>query len=116
MKLLKLILIQICHQRWNTSQLADKVKEFIHILQDLSSQHSGLNVDELKAFLHEQLRNAYDIKEAEIEKQRPGLMREAERFFILQQIDTLWRSISRLWMLFRISWSSWLWPEDPLIE
>ena len=25
------------------------------------------------------------------ELQRPGLMREAERFFILQQIDTLWR-------------------------
>ena len=27
----------------------------------------------------------------QIEQQRPGLMREAERFFILQQIDTLWR-------------------------
>ncbi len=79
-------------EEWNTSQLADKVKEFIHILQDLSPQQLfGLNVDELKAFLHEQLRNAYDIKEAEIEQQRPGLMREAERFFILQQIDTLWR-------------------------
>ena len=51
----------------------------------------GLNMEELKAFLHEQLRNAYDIKEAQIEDDRPGLMREAERFFILQQIDTLWR-------------------------
>jgi len=27
----------------------------------------------------------------QIEKIRPGLMREAERFFILQQIDNLWR-------------------------
>ena len=45
----------------------------------------------LKAFLQEQLRNAYDLKEGQIEQQRPGLMREAERFFILQQIDTLWR-------------------------
>ena len=43
----------------------------------------------MKAFLQEQLRNAYDIKEAQVEQQRPGLMREAERFFILQQIDTL---------------------------
>ena len=76
-------------EEWDTLQLVDKVKEFIQILHDLTSdQIFGLNVDELKAFLHEQLRNAYDIKEAEIEQQRPGLMREAERFFILQQIDT----------------------------
>ena len=46
---------------------------------------------ELKVFLQEQLRNAYDIKEAQIESIRSGLMREAERFFILQQIDVLWR-------------------------
>ncbi|GIS14078.1 MAG: hypothetical protein CM15mP116_06610 [Synechococcus sp.] len=44
-------------------------------------------MEELKAFLQEQLRNAYDLKEGQIEQQRPGLMREAERFFILQQIE-----------------------------
>jgi preprotein translocase subunit SecA len=48
-------------------------------------------MEELKAFLQEQMRNAYDIKEGQIEAQNPGLMRQAERFFILQQIDTLWR-------------------------
>ena len=48
-------------------------------------------MEELKAFLHEQLRIAYDLKEVQIEELRGGLMREAERFFILQQIDTLWR-------------------------
>ena len=32
-----------------------------------------------------------DLKEGQIEQERPGLMRQAERFFILQQIDTLWR-------------------------
>jgi preprotein translocase subunit SecA len=68
------------------------VKEFVYLLQDLQPQQlQGLNMEELKAFLHEQLRNAYDLKEVEIEQLRPGLMREAERFFILQQIDTLWR-------------------------
>ena len=40
-------------EEWDTSQLVDKVKEFIHILHDLTSdQIFGLNVDELKAFLH----------------------------------------------------------------
>ena len=37
------------------------------------------------------MRNPYDIKEGQIEEQRPVLTREAERFFVLQQIDTLWR-------------------------
>ena len=79
-------------EEWDLNILVSKVKEFVYILSDLTvDQISGLSVDELKAFLHEQLRNAYDIKEAEIEQQRQGLMREAERFFILQQIDTLWR-------------------------
>jgi len=69
-----------------------KVQEFVYLLEDLKpEQLRGLSVEELKAFLQEQLRNAYDIKEGQIEQQRPGLMREAERFFILQQIDTLWR-------------------------
>ncbi len=79
-------------EEWDLKTMVDKVKEFIYLLDDLSAdQLAGLNVDELKSFLHEQLRNAYDIKEVTIEQHRPGLMREAERFFILQQIDTLWR-------------------------
>ena len=79
-------------EEWDLDQLVGKVKEFIYLLEDLTpAQVNGLGMDELKAFLQEQLRNAYDLKEGQIEQQRPGLMREAERFFILQQIDTLWR-------------------------
>ena len=79
-------------EEWDLDQLVSKVKEFIHLLEDLTpDQIQGLGMEELKAFLQEQLRNAYDLKEGQIEQQRPGLMREAERFFILQQIDTLWR-------------------------
>ncbi len=79
-------------EEWDLSQLVEKVQEFIYLLEDLKSEHiRGLNIDELKSFLQEQLRNAYDMKEAQIEEKKPGLMREAERFFILQQIDTLWR-------------------------
>jgi preprotein translocase subunit SecA len=79
-------------EEWDLERLVSKVQEFVYLLEDLRpDQLRGLSVDELKAFLQEQLRNAYDIKEGQIELQRPGLMREAERFFILQQIDTLWR-------------------------
>ncbi|MFN6340418.1 MAG: preprotein translocase subunit SecA [Cyanobacteriota bacterium] len=79
-------------EEWDLERLLNKVKEFIYLLEDLKpEQLQGLTVDELKAFLQEQMRNAYDIKEDQVNQMRPGLMREAERFFILQQIDTLWR-------------------------
>jgi preprotein translocase subunit SecA len=79
-------------EEWDLTNLVEKVKEFIYLLEDLKpEQLQGLSMEELKAFLQEQMRNAYDLKEGQVEQVRPGLMREAERFFILQQIDTLWR-------------------------
>ena len=79
-------------EEWDLKNLVSKVQEFVYLLDDLKSDDLfGLNKNELKDFLKEQLRNAYDIKEAQVEKSHPGIMREAERFFILQQLDTLWR-------------------------
>jgi preprotein translocase subunit SecA len=69
-----------------------KVKEFIYLLEDIqSNQLEDTSVSDIKEFLHEQARIAYDIKEAQVDEIQPGLMRQAERFFILQRIDTLWR-------------------------
>jgi preprotein translocase subunit SecA len=77
---------------WDVANLVSKVKEFVYLLADLEPQQlEDLSVGEIKTFLHEQVRIAYDIKEGEIDQIQPGLMRQAERFFILQQIDTLWR-------------------------
>lgn len=79
-------------EEWDLDSVVSKVKEFVYLLSDLNAdQLIDLSVDEIKTFLDEQLRNAYDIKEAQVNQIKPGLMREAERFFILQQIDTLWR-------------------------
>ncbi|WP_269603683.1 preprotein translocase subunit SecA [Prochlorococcus marinus] len=79
-------------EEWDLTNLVSKVKEFIYLLDDLKPEDLlGLNKSELKDFLKEQLRNAYDMKEAQLEQTHPGIMRQAERFFILQQLDTLWR-------------------------
>ena len=79
-------------EEWDLEQLVAKVKEFVYLLNDLKEEDIfSLSVQELKSYLQEQLRAAYDLKESQIENYRPGLMREAERFFILQQIDNLWR-------------------------
>ena len=79
-------------EEWELDKLVDKVKEFVYLLADMqSSQLEDMVVVEIKAFLHEQARIAYDMKESQIDQIQPGLMRQAERFFILQRIDTLWR-------------------------
>jgi preprotein translocase subunit SecA len=79
-------------EEWSLDKLVEKVKEFVYLLADLeANQLEDLSIEEIKTFLHEQVRIAYDMKEAEVDKIQPGLMRQAERFFILQQIDTLWR-------------------------
>ncbi|WP_009633808.1 preprotein translocase subunit SecA [Synechocystis sp. PCC 7509] len=77
---------------WDLVTLVSKVKEFVYLLADLEpNQLEDLSITEIKTFMHEQVRIAYDIKEGEVDRIQPGLMRQAERFFILQQIDTLWR-------------------------
>ncbi|MDF5728375.1 MAG: preprotein translocase subunit SecA [Rhizonema sp. PD38] len=79
-------------EEWELDKLVEKVKEFVYLLADMqSNQLEDMSVSEIKAFLHEQVRIAYDHKEAQIDQIQPGLMRQAERFFILQRIDTLWR-------------------------
>ncbi|GBF80181.1 preprotein translocase subunit SecA [Aphanothece sacrum] len=79
-------------EEWDVGNLVNKVKEFVYLLQDITAKDmDDMTVSEMKIFLHEEVRKAYDIKENEVDRVRPGLMREAERFFILQQIDTLWR-------------------------
>ncbi len=79
-------------EEWELEKLSNKVKEFVYLLEDLQpKQLEEFTLGEIQAFLHEQVRIAYDRKEAQIDQLQPGLMRQAERFFILQQIDTLWR-------------------------
>ncbi|AFY74867.1 preprotein translocase, SecA subunit [Synechococcus sp. PCC 7502] len=79
-------------EEWDLASVVKKVKEFINLLQDLEVEHlDQMFFPEIQAFLREEVRRAYEIKEQQVDSFQPGLMRQAERFFILQQIDTLWR-------------------------
>ncbi len=79
-------------EEWDLDQLVSKVQEFVYLLKDLKSNDLvNLDGDQLKDFLKEQMSNAYDLKERQLEETHPGIMREAEKFFMLQQIDSLWR-------------------------
>ncbi len=77
---------------WNVEALVAKAQEFIYLLEDVSVEDmADMTVTEMKTFLHEEVHKAYDLKENQVEQNQAGLMRQAERFFILQQIDNLWR-------------------------
>jgi preprotein translocase subunit SecA len=79
-------------EEWNLENMVAKTKEFVYLLADLEAGDlEDFSMPEMQMFMKEQVRLAYEKKEAEVEKLQPGLMRQAERFFILQQIDTLWR-------------------------
>ena len=79
-------------EEWNLESMVAKTKEFVYLLADLeASDLEDFSMPEMQMFMKEQVRLAYEKKEAEVEKMQAGLMRQAERFFILQQIDTLWR-------------------------
>ena len=79
-------------EEWKLDKMVAKAQEFIYLLEDVKPEHlEDMTVNEMKNFLCEEVRKAYDIKEHQIDSMQPGLMRQAERFFILQQIDTLWR-------------------------
>ncbi len=79
-------------EEWKLDNLVSKSQEFVYLLNDITAKDlEDMTVSEIKQFLHEEVRKAYEIKEAQVDKVRPGLMRDAERYFILQQIDNLWR-------------------------
>jgi len=77
---------------WELTNMLRYLRTFIPIAEDVTERSlHKLSSDEIKTLLCEQFYTAYKLKEEAIEQQRPGLMRQVEQFFILQQIDLLWR-------------------------
>lgn len=71
----------------------------------------------LKYVLYNQFRVSYDLKEAYLEHVRPGLIRQLERYYLLQQIDEAWQEHLECMTNLResIGWRTYG-QQDPLIE
>ena len=71
----------------------------------------------LKCFLYEQLRITYDLRESYLEQLRPGLIRQLEKYYLLQQIDKAWQEHLEKMSLLKesIGWRSYG-QQDPLTE
>jgi preprotein translocase subunit SecA len=82
--------------------------------RDIFSKYS---LEDVKEILFRQTRISYDLKESQIDLIENGLMRELERSFLLQKIDSAWKEHLQAINTLRenIGWRGYG-QKDPLIE
>ncbi|KAL2935104.1 Protein translocase subunit SecA chloroplastic [Bienertia sinuspersici] len=81
-------------ESWDLEKLIAKLQQYCYLLNDLTPEllsNNGSTYEELRDYLQRRGREAYLQKKDVVEKQAPGLMKEAERFLILSNIDRLWK-------------------------
>nr|YP_010865329.1 preprotein translocase subunit SecA [Campylaephora boydenii]WGT74034.1 preprotein translocase subunit SecA [Campylaephora boydenii] len=100
------------------SQLLDQIYIILN-LQNSNSKNKLVSIqsNNLKIFFIEQLRITYDLRETYLEQLKPGLMRQLEKYYLLQQIDYAWQEHLEKMLLLKesIGWRSYG-QQDPLIE
>ncbi|PIA60685.1 hypothetical protein AQUCO_00300298v1 [Aquilegia coerulea] len=81
-------------ESWDLEKLVAKVQQYCYLLNDMTPElvaSKASSYEELRDYLHYRGREAYLQKRDIIEEQQPGLMKEAERFLVLSNIDRLWK-------------------------
>ncbi|KAJ6873201.1 hypothetical protein NC651_032156 [Populus alba x Populus x berolinensis] len=79
---------------WDLEKLIAKVQQYCYLLNDLTPdllRSKCSSYEDLQDYLRLRGREAYLQKRDIVEKEAPGLMKEAERFLILSNIDRLWK-------------------------
>ncbi|GAQ80204.1 preprotein translocase SecA [Klebsormidium nitens] len=80
--------------QWPMEPLVGKLIQYCWMLEDLTPELLNEycpTYDSLRDYLRELSRNAYLEKRRAVEELKPGLMDQAERFFVLSQTDNLWK-------------------------
>ena len=83
----------------------------------LMSSLNDIDINQVQSFVSEQFRITYDLREAHLEQLRPGLVRQLEKYYLLQQIDKAWQEHLEKMANLReaIGWRSYG-QQDPLTE
>ena len=96
-----------------------KISQLLNLTENIEIEKiiNTFNKEEMTYFLYEQLRITYDLRESYLEQLRPGLMRQLEKYYLLQQIDKAWQKHLEKMTLLKesIGWRSYG-QQDPLIE
>lgn len=95
-----------------------QIVQLLNIQQNISIETiKTMKIKDLEQLLFQQFRISYDLKEAYLEQLRPGLIRQLEKYYLLQQIDKAWQDhIERMNLLKEyIGWRSYG-QQEPLVE
>ena len=102
----------------NSITITNKLKTILNLPQEIvTSSLINMEAEQLGPFLREQFRITYDLREAYLEQLRPGLIRQLEKYYLLQQIDKAWQEHLEKMTNLResIGWRSYG-QQDPLTE
>ncbi|GAB2234508.1 hypothetical protein Droror1_Dr00003763 [Drosera rotundifolia] len=81
-------------ESWDLEKLIAKLQQYCYLLNDLTPELVACKCStykDLKDYLRARGREAYSQKKDIVENLAPGLMKEAERFLVLSNIDRLWK-------------------------
>ncbi|XP_042003929.1 protein translocase subunit SECA1, chloroplastic-like [Salvia splendens] len=81
-------------ESWDFEKLISKLQQYCFLLNDLTPElmeSKSSSYEGLRDYLHLRGREAYLQKREIVEKEAPGLMKEAEKFLVLTNIDRLWK-------------------------
>jgi preprotein translocase subunit SecA len=99
-------------------KLLSKVQDLLGLSYPLDLKYfTTIPNSEIRIFLIQQVRVAYDLKESQIDLIQNGLMRELEQLYLLQRIDSSWKDHLQQMTALRetIGWRGYG-QKDPLIE
>nr|QCI05385.1 Preprotein-translocase subunit a [Crouania attenuata] len=105
-------------QLQNQINILQQILLLLNLTENISIKYlQKMSLNELRQFLYEQLRITYDLREIYLEQLRPGLIRQLEKYYILQQIDQAWQNHLEKMSLLKeaIGWRSYG-QQDPLVE
>lgn len=100
------------------SKLLDKVENLLGLQYSIDREiFSRYSIEEMKESLCRQLQINYDLKESQIDLIENGLMRQLEKAFLLQKIDSAWKEHLQQITTLRetIGWRGYG-QRDPLVE
>jgi preprotein translocase subunit SecA len=100
------------------NKLLEKIENLLGLQYSIDrDSFSSYSIGEMKTLLYEQLQISYDLKESQIDLIENGLMRELEKAFLLQKIDSAWKEHLQQITTLRetIGWRGYG-QKDPLVE
>jgi preprotein translocase subunit SecA len=100
------------------NKLLEKVENLLGLHYSIDrALFSRYSIEDMREILYAQLQLSYDLKESQIDLIENGLMRELEKAFLLQKIDSAWKEHLQQITALResIGWRGYG-QKDPLVE